>query len=366
MHQAPPPVPPAPPISPWPTVGLTAAAVFLVSLDATVVVAAFPAFRTDFASASPALLSWTLNAYTIVCAALLVPAGRVADLWSRKRLFVVGAALFTLASALCATAPGPTALVAARVLQGVGAALLTPSSLALVLRAFPAERRAAAVGLWSAVGALAAAVGPAQGSCLIDHASWRWAFLITLPVGVVAAWRAHRRLAEFTAADGGASPDLPGPLMVIPVAVLCGRIAGRTGQRPLLVAGGLLYAAAQALLALRVDPMPDYLRVWLPSQVLTGIAIGLVLPSLSAAAVAGLPPARFGVGSGVSNALRQIGGALGAAIAVALIGRSAVPLEAFRTLFWLLAASGLAVASVALPLGVRGRAAPIAPARAGR
>lgn len=456
--------PPSDRSGPWDTFALTAAAVFLVSLDATVVVAAFPALRAAFDTASPALLSLTLNAYTIVVAALLVPAGRMADLWGRKRLFLAGVAVFTLASALCAAAPEPGWLIVARILQAAGAALLTPSSLALVLRAFPAERRAAAVGLWSAVGALAAAIGPAFGSWLIDHASWRWVFLINLPLGALAWWRARQRLAESTAAEQGARPDVPGilllvcgvglltlaivragspgaqlalpllaagiglalvtafvawarrrpdaaldlslfddrdfrwvsvatlvfgaaftamflasflfqmgiwgwsqslaglaltpgPLIVIPVAVLCSRLAGRTGQRPLLICGGVLYAAAQGLLAWRVGSDTAYLAVWLPSQVLTGIAIGLVLPALSAAAVAGLPPARFGIGSGVSNALRQMGGAIGAAVAIGLVGRASASLDAFRVLFGLLAASGLAVALLALPLARRGVAA---------
>ena len=175
--------------SPWAVFRLTAIAVFLVSLDATVVLAAFPALRTAFPGTSPAELSWVINAYTIVYAALLVPAGRLADLHGRKRLFLIGLAGFGLGSLLCALAPGPMSLVAARALQAAGASLLTPASLALILEAFPVSKRAVAVSLWGAVGAMAAAVGPALGAWLIVWTSWPWVFLINVPIVAWAGWR---------------------------------------------------------------------------------------------------------------------------------------------------------------------------------
>jgi MFS family permease len=139
--------------SPWVVFAIASAAVFLVSVDATIAVAAFPALRGSFADTSPATLSWVLNAYTILYAALLVPAGRLVDLHGAKRLFLFGVALFTLASAACGTAPGTGALIAARTVQAVGGAVLTPASLALILGAFPPGKRSAIVGLWSAAGA---------------------------------------------------------------------------------------------------------------------------------------------------------------------------------------------------------------------
>src|SRR5947208_5682358 len=146
--------------SAWRTLALTSVAVFVVSLDGTVLFVAFPAIRATFARVSAAQLSWVLNAYTIVFGALLVPAGRIADRVGRKRTFLLGLALFSAASALCGLAPSAGALIAARGLQAVGAALLLPSSLAVVLHAFPVARRATAVALWGAVGALAAAIAP--------------------------------------------------------------------------------------------------------------------------------------------------------------------------------------------------------------
>src|SRR5215208_8075677 len=121
-----------------------------VFVDATIVNIAFPDIARSFPDVGISSLSWVLNAYNIVFAAFLVAAGRFADLFGRRRLFTAGIVLFTLASALCAAAPSVSLLIAARALQAVGAALLVPASLALVVEAFPAGRRAHAVGLWGA------------------------------------------------------------------------------------------------------------------------------------------------------------------------------------------------------------------------
>lgn len=131
--------------SAWRTLALTSVAVFVVSLDGTILFVAFPSIRATFAEISAAQLSWVLNAYAIVFGAVLVPAGRIADRIGRKRTFLLGLGLFTCASALCGLAPTAAALIAARTLQALGAALLLPSSLALVLHAFPVTRRASAV-----------------------------------------------------------------------------------------------------------------------------------------------------------------------------------------------------------------------------
>lgn len=149
----------------------------------------------------------------------------------------------------------------------------------------------------------------------------------------------------------------PGPLVVIPVAILSGRLAGRIGHRPLLVVGGVLYAVTQAWLSLSIGKAPDYLSIWLPGQLLTGIAIGLVLPALSGAAVANLGPTRFGVGGGVNNAMRQFGGAAGAALAVALVGHAGASLQQFQYLYALLGGLGLLTALLCLPVQTRMTAA---------
>jgi MFS family permease len=145
----------------------------------------------------------------------------------------------------------------------------------------------------------------------------------------------------------------PGPLVVIPVAILSGRVAGRIGHRPLLLMGGVLYAVAQAWLSLSIGKTPDYLATWLPGQLLGGTAIGLVLPALSGAAVAKLGPTRFGVGGGVNNAMRQFGGAAGAALAVALVGRAGASQQQFQHLYGVLSSLGLMTALLSLPVQTR-------------
>jgi hypothetical protein len=203
------------PRSPWPIFAIASMAVFLVSVDATVLYAAFPALRRAFADATAADLSWVLNAYTVVYAALLVPAGRVADLRGRKRMFLVGLGVFLLASLLCGLAGDVATLIAMRALQAVGAALLLPASLSIVLAAFPVERRAIAVSLWGAVSGLAAAVGPSAGAFLVDRWGWPMAFFLNLPLGGWALWRGARVLEESRRPELGARLDVIGVLLLV-------------------------------------------------------------------------------------------------------------------------------------------------------
>ncbi|WP_245738245.1 MFS transporter [Streptomyces sparsogenes] len=167
---------------------MASTAQFLAVLDLIAVNIAFPAIGADFRSASTAGLSWVLNAYTIVLAALLVPAGRLADETGRRRSFLLGMALFGLASIGCGAAPGLGWLIAARVVQGVAAAVVVPTSLSLALPAFAPREQATAVGVWTAVSAVAASSGPVVGG-LLAALDWRWIFLINAPVvlGAVAA-----------------------------------------------------------------------------------------------------------------------------------------------------------------------------------
>src|SRR5436190_9718542 len=169
--------------------------VFVASLDLFIVNIAFPDIERDFHGTSLASLSWILNAYAIVFAALLVPAGRWADRAGRKRAFLSGMALFTAASAACAAAPSVGFLIGARVVQAAGAALLMPTSLGLLLPEFPPERRQVAVGIWAAVGGAAAAAGPLAGG-LLTQASWRWVFLVNVPIGIAAIVAGLRTLHE--------------------------------------------------------------------------------------------------------------------------------------------------------------------------
>jgi EmrB/QacA subfamily drug resistance transporter len=188
-------------------------AAFMASLDLFIVNVAFDDIGRDFGGASMSNLSWVLNGYAIVYAATLVPLGRLADRFGRKAGFLLGLALFTIASVLCAISGGLWMLVACRVLQAIGAALLTPTSMALLISATPVEKRAMAIRIWSASAALAAAIGPVVGGLLVV-ASWRWVFLVNLPVGAVALFGAARWVPESRDATAKSLPDLLGAAQI--------------------------------------------------------------------------------------------------------------------------------------------------------
>jgi EmrB/QacA subfamily drug resistance transporter len=184
-------------------------AIFVANIDLFVVNVALPDVGHDFGGASLGSLSWVLNAYAIVFAALLVPAGRLADRHGQRGGFLLGLALFTAGSGLCAAAGGVGYLVAARVLQASGAAMLLPTSLALIMAIAAPERRAAMVRVWSVVGSVAAALGPVLGGLLVQ-ASWRWVFLINVPVGLVTLAVGLRVLPTVRGEASGRGPDLLG------------------------------------------------------------------------------------------------------------------------------------------------------------
>lgn len=221
---------------------------FLAFLDSTIVNVAFPDIQRHFHS-DISDLSWMLNAYNIVFAAFLVAAGRLADLMGRKRVFILGVALFTVASGLCAIAESVGELVAFRVLQGIGAAVLVPASLGLVVEAFPAERRAHGVNLWGAAGAIAAGLGPPIGGALIEADGWRWVFLVNLPLGVFAVLAARRALVENRAAGRRRVPDVRGAvLLAFALGLLTlGLIKGPDWGWASLPTSGSLLAAAVAM-----------------------------------------------------------------------------------------------------------------------
>jgi EmrB/QacA subfamily drug resistance transporter len=444
----------------------TSLAVFAVFLDTTILFVAFPSIREQFSSTPPSTLSWILNAYTIVFAALLIPAGRLADRVGRRKTFLTAAVLFTVASMLCGLAPTVAVLVGARILQAVAAAALVPASLALVLQTFPRHKIPVAVAIWGAVGAVAGAAGPTLGALVIENLGWRWAFYINLPVGIVSFFLGRKVLPEWRESNPGRLPDPAGvvvlasglalaafgivktnqwgwgsakfaaceliavaliglfvrrcgtvanpvldlalfesrsfrwanaamliyatgfsamflgnvlfltgvwhysilragmaisvgPLIVAVTAPLFGKLAGRIGQRQLLIPGGLIWALSGVLLINRVTVQPDYVGHYLPSVILSGLGVALCLPQLSSAAVQGLPPDRFGSGSAVSQAVRNLGATLGVAAAVAFTA-DLLPdtaLDSFHHVWWLLIASGVAVSllSTRLPRRVARR-----------
>ena len=190
-------VQPAPIRRPRPiwTLALTAIAFFMVALDALVVVTALPAIQRDL-HASLSTLEWTDNAFTLAFAAGIITAAALGDRLGRRRIFILGLTLFTIASAACALAPTAGLLVAARAVQGLGAAMIMPLSLTILASAFPAERRGAIIGIWGGIGGLAVASGPLVGGAVTQGLDWHWIFWVNVPIGVVATVLARLRLAE--------------------------------------------------------------------------------------------------------------------------------------------------------------------------
>lgn len=227
----------------------------VVLLDVSVVNVALDAllreFRTDVAG-----LQWVVNAYTLVFAALLLSSGALGDRFGPRRIYLGGLALFTVASVACGAAPGLGTLVAARLLQGVGAALLVPNSLLMLQRAFadPVER-SRAIGWWGAIGGIAMAAGPVLGGVLVAHGGWRSIFLINLPIGLLAGALTLRNVA----ADGpGHARRLDGPgqlAAMLALAALTATLveAGRLGWTSAWVAGGLLLALAAGGAFVRIE-----------------------------------------------------------------------------------------------------------------
>ena len=169
--------------NPWLVLVVLTTGFFMILLDTTIVNVAIPAMSTGLNATLDEIL-WVLNAYVLVYAVLLITAGRLGDLFGQRNLFAIGLAVFTLASALCGFAQNANELIGARIIQGVGGALLTPQTLAILTSIFPPERRGAAFGIWGAVGGLATITGPTLGGALITYASWPWIFFINVPIGI--------------------------------------------------------------------------------------------------------------------------------------------------------------------------------------
>ena len=402
---------------------LTAIATFLVSLDTSIVVVARRRIEEDLGH--PTLLTWVFSAYSIAYAAGLLTAGRFADVNGRKRSFLRGLFIFSLGSVLCGLAPSAGFLVAARILQALGGAQLTPASLALVMPEFPAEKRTVAIGIWGAVGGLAAAAGPSAGGVLVDWLNWRALFFINVPFciftlivgnkilheskdpnatknvdmvgtalgfpGVALVTLAITQSSEWGWADnrtlgaliGGfvllalfvqrcrtvSNPLLdlslfklpfvvaanisglffsigflgmwllntqwiqaiwqysparsglataPGPIMAAVLAAPMGRVAVRWGHARVLMVGSVLLSFGTFMLTITMGPEPAYLTHYLPWMLITGAGVGCSMSTLSSSASAFLPPSRFAMGSALNTTARQVGSALGAALAGSL------------------------------------------------
>lgn len=218
----------------------------LAFLDATSSNVALPAIGREL-GAEVSGLQWTINAYTLTLTALLLVGGSLADRFGRRRLFVIGTVWFAVASLLCGLAPSTGALVGARMLQGMGGALLTPGSLAIIQSSFAPADRARAIGAWSGLSGIAAAAGPFVGGWLVDVASWRWIYLTNIPVAAVVVWVAARHVPESRDPDASGAVDIPGTLLAC---AALGSLtwalitAGERGGAPEVWLGGAVGVAA--------------------------------------------------------------------------------------------------------------------------
>jgi EmrB/QacA subfamily drug resistance transporter len=230
------------------TFAIVSTALFMVVLDNLVVTTALPSIRADL-GATIQSLEWTVNAYTLSYAVLLLTGAALGDRFGRRRMFILGLGVFTAASAAAALAPTTGALIAARAVQGAGAALVTPLTLTLLAEVFPPNKRGLAIGAWSGVSGLAVALGPLVGGAVVDGISWHWIFWLNVPIGLAVIPLARRWLAE---SHGPArSLDLPGValasagLLGIVYGIVRGAELGWTSTTVLssLIAGGVLIVA---------------------------------------------------------------------------------------------------------------------------
>ena len=171
--------------NPWLVLVVLTSGFFMILLDTTIVNVAIPAMSAGLNTTLDQIL-WVLNAYILVYAVLLITAGRLGDLYGQRNLFAIGLFIFTVASALCGLSQNATELIAARVLQGIGGAILTPQTLSIITTLFPPERRGAAFGVWGGVAGLATIAGPTVGGAIVTYVSWQWIFFVNVPIGIAA------------------------------------------------------------------------------------------------------------------------------------------------------------------------------------
>jgi EmrB/QacA subfamily drug resistance transporter len=276
---------PARNVRPGRTLVVVCAGVVMASLDLFIVNVALPQIARDLHEQSLGTLSWVLNGYAIIYAALLVLAGRLADRHNRKNGFLLGVAIFTVGSAACGAAASVPMLIAFRLVQAAGAALLTPTSLGLVLASYPAERRGGAVRAWTAAGGMAASLGPALGGLLVA-ASWRWVFLVNVPIGLAAIVAGWRQLPDVPGHAGPRPDELSAVLVTAGVGALTlglvrGGAWGWTSAATIgVLAGAVLVLALFVLRCLRHhNPLiePDLFRV----HTFSGASVAMLFFSIS-------------------------------------------------------------------------------------
>ncbi|HEY0389428.1 MAG TPA: MFS transporter [Gaiellales bacterium] len=407
----------------WWTLFAMCFALFMIMLDNTVVNVALPTIQRSLHISNPENLEWTVNAYVLTFAALILLGGKLGDRFGRKRIFILGLAIFTVSSAACALATTDTQLIVFRALQGVGGAFLNPLSLSILVAAFPRKQLPTAIGIWAGISGLGLAIGPLLGGFLTENVSWSAVFWINVPIGILAAavavwavaessdtttrsldlpgvvlvtgglftltwaliktsshswtgpytlgflaltvallggfiWR-ERTTAEpmlpmrffssrvfsasstvvlfvgfamfgifyfvtlyfqnvlgYSALEAGVR-SLPMTMMVIFVAPIAGRLSGKIQPRFQMTVGMLMMTAGLLELS-RLDVNSSYNMIW-PAYIIAGAGIAMTMPAVSAAGMAAVDQAKAGVASGVINASRQVGGALGVAVLGAVV-----------------------------------------------
>src|SRR5262245_34328466 len=193
----------------WWTLAAVAFGLFMIMLDNTIVNVALPSIQRDLHMPISSL-EWVVTAYALTFAALLITGGTLADLFGRRRIFIVGLVVFTVASLLCGLAPSAGFLIGMRALQGVGAAMMNPATLSIISATFPPKERGQAIGIWAGISALALAIGPLVGGLIVDNISWNWIFYVNVPVGVVGIVVSRLVISESRDTSHEQSIDLPG------------------------------------------------------------------------------------------------------------------------------------------------------------
>ena len=407
----------------WWTLASVAFALFMIMLDNTVVNVALPSIQRDL-GIGISELEWVVTAYALSFAVLMLTGGKLADMFGRRRIFLVGLAVFSMSSLFCGLAGSAEVLIAARVAQGLGAAFMMPATLSIIAATFPQRERGTALGIWAGVSAMALAIGPLVGGLITEQISWNWVFYINIPVGILGlvagrliiresrdtskeqrldlpglltsgialfalvfalieastyGWSSpiilglfgvaavfgaafvvlelRERLPMFdvslfrnstftganvvallvslamfgvfffmslymqnvlgyTAVRAGAA-FLPMTLLIILVAPLAGRSSDTIGSRRLMTAGMTLVGVCLLLFA-QVKPDSSYWNL-LPAMIAGGFGMAITMPPMTAAALSAVPVDKAGVGSGMLNTFRQVGGALGVAVMGAIL-----------------------------------------------
>src|SRR2546421_1858126 len=193
----------------WWTLGAVAFGLFMIMLDNTIVNVALPAIEHSL-HMSISSLEWIVTAYALTFAALLITGGKLGDMFGRRKMFIVGLVVFTLASLACGLAPSAGFLIGARAVQGIGAALMNPATLSIITATFAPKERGQAIGIWAGVSALALAIGPLGGGLIVENLNWNWTFFVNVPVGVLGIVGSRFAIRQARATSAEQSIDLPG------------------------------------------------------------------------------------------------------------------------------------------------------------